>query len=63
MSSPPEKPFEAESTNTTNKRQFQKRPHRCYNHLYDVLIGLQSNPIVFREPFALFWKCLKSEEG
>lgn len=63
MTSSPEKSLETESTNSTNKRQFQKQPHRCYNHLHDVLIGLQSNPLYFREPFTLFWKCLKSEKG
>ncbi|CAG8741553.1 7292_t:CDS:1, partial [Acaulospora morrowiae] len=39
------------------------KPHRCYPHYKDIVNGLLSDPIEFINPFSIWLKCMRSEEG
>jgi len=53
----------AEPTTKPVKRSLVPKPHRCYPHLEDVLVGLNKWPVEFSKPFGVFWECMKSEPG
>ncbi|KAI9146446.1 hypothetical protein BKA69DRAFT_1120889 [Paraphysoderma sedebokerense] len=41
----------------------QPKPHRCHQHLDDLLLALQTLPLEVSGPFSAFWACLKSTPG
>ncbi|KAI7873047.1 hypothetical protein BDF14DRAFT_1751390 [Spinellus fusiger] len=38
-------------------------PHRCNEHLEDVLSGLSTLPMEVTKPFSVFFNCLRSKPG
>ncbi|KAI9314460.1 hypothetical protein BX666DRAFT_1966883 [Dichotomocladium elegans] len=39
------------------------QPHRCNEHLEDLLVGFSSWPMDVAKPFSVFWQCLQSKPG
>lgn len=51
------------NTQSTGPADTKARPHRCNDHLEDLLQGLMSWPMDVAKPFAVYWECLKSQPG
>lgn len=47
----------------SNAPSTRPKPHRCNEHLEDVLNGVSTWPMDFSKPFGVFWKCLRSQPG
>ncbi|KAL1920519.1 uncharacterized protein VTP21DRAFT_896 [Calcarisporiella thermophila] len=65
MTKPSDISSSTQSTPSAHKsnKELGAKPHRCNEHLEAFITGFTRHPMEIKEPFKIFWQCLRSEPG